>query len=74
LPRFPIINQIIGGIVAMPPQTLRLIAIGLVLFSLTITLLRLGGVINWDLGVARYAIFIIAIALLLLARRTQARS
>ena len=56
----------------MPPQTLRLIAIGLVLFSLTITLLRMGGVINWDLGAARYVIFIVAVALLLFARRSRA--
>lgn len=58
----------------MPPQTLRLIAIVLVLSSLTITLLRRGGVINWDLGAARYIILVIAIALLLLARRGGRRN
>ena len=58
----------------MAPQTLRLLAIVLVLFSLTITLLRMGGAINWDLGVARYVILIIALALLLLARRGGRRA
>ena len=57
----------------MSPQTLRGLAIGLILFSLTITLLRMGGVINWDLGAARYVIFIVAVALLLFARRAGAR-
>lgn len=57
----------------MPPQTLRLIAIALVLFSLTITLLRISGAINWDLGIGRYVILAIALALLLLARRGTRR-
>lgn len=53
----------------MRPSVLRAIAIILLLISVTLTILRLTGVTTWDLGVARPVVLIIAIILLLLARR-----
>lgn len=53
----------------MRPSVLRAIAIILLLISVTLTILRLTGVTTWDLGVARPMVLIIAIILLLLARR-----
>jgi hypothetical protein len=55
----------------MTPSTLRAIAIVLLLISVTLTTLRLTGVTTWDLGAGRLVIAIIAIILLLLARRKQ---
>ena len=57
----------------MKPQTMRAIAIGLVLISATITILRMTGFINWDLGYGRLPILVVAIALLLIARRKEIR-
>lgn len=53
----------------MKPQTMRVIAIGLAIISVTISILRMNGVIDWDLGVGRVPLLIAAIALLLMARR-----
>lgn len=55
----------------MKPQTLRAIAIVLVLVSASISLLKIQGVINWDLGIGRWPILIIAVGLLLAARRKE---
>lgn len=56
----------------MKPQTLRAIAIVLVLVSASISLLiKIQGVINWDLGMGRWPILIIAVGLLLAARRKE---
>lgn len=53
----------------MTPSTLRAIAIALLLISVTLTILRMTGVTNWDLGAGRPVILIIAIIFLILARR-----
>lgn len=53
----------------MTPSMLRAIAITLLLISVTLTILRMTGTTTWDLGVARPGILIIAIILLLIARR-----
>lgn len=58
----------------MKPQVMRSIAIALVLISLCVSFLRLQGLIHWDLGVGRWPVLIIAIALLLAARRKEVRS
>ena len=55
----------------MKPQTLRAIAIVLVLVSASISLLKIQGVINCDLGIGRWPILIIAVGLLLAARRKE---
>jgi hypothetical protein len=57
----------------MTPSTLRAIAIVLLLISVTLTTLRQTGVTTWDLGAGRLVVAIIAIILLLLARRKQTK-
>lgn len=55
----------------MNSQILRAIAIGLLLFSVALTVLRITGKTNWDLGMARLPVLVVAIALLLVARRRE---
>ena len=58
----------------MKPQVMRSIAIALVLVSVSISILRVRGAINWDLGIGRWPILIVAIGLLLAARRKEKQS
>jgi uncharacterized membrane protein len=53
---------------------MRSIAIALVLISVSISILRIRDVINWDLGIGRWPILIVAIGLLLAARRKEKQS
>lgn len=64
-------NILNGRSQKLKPQTLRAIAIVLVLVSASISLLKIQGVINWDLGIGRWPILIIAVGLLLAARRKE---
>lgn len=50
---------------------MRAIAIGMVLVSVSISFLRIRGVITWDLGVGRWPVLIAAIGLLLAAKRKE---
>lgn len=50
---------------------MRAIAILLVLISAIISILRIRGLIHWDLGLGRWPILIVAIALLFAARRKE---
>lgn len=52
---------------------MRAIAIGLVLISVVASFLRLRGLIHWDLGIGRWPVLIVAVALLLAARRKEKR-
>lgn len=53
----------------MTPTALRGAALVLLFTSVTLTILRMTGVTTWDLGAGRPVILIIALVLLLLARR-----